>query len=206
MLPLRARALALALLSASAAALAQSAPADFAALLGEMHPEYGAFVREVRRGGTRLHPFGMLAGLVRPGGADPRDPRDAPRSGAGERNDILVYDDTFAPGSSEAWRRLIVDHEYFHARHLAQAVEAPAVDFGDAQANRHYYEALAWQYNLERIEHSRYPGLSAQEKRLAGSRYLRHRAAFETWLRKDHAQAWQHYGRFFPPGGRPSEQ
>jgi hypothetical protein len=175
--------------------------ARFAALLADMHPEHSLFVRQVRAGRTRLHPEGALAGVVRPGGSDPLDPADAPRAGLGERNDIVVYDDTFEAGASEAWQRLIVDHEYFHTRHLAQGAESPAVDFGDADANRHYYEALAWQHNVERIEAHRYPGLSLAEGRRARQRYREHRAAFERWLAGGHPYAWRHYGKFFTAAG-----
>lgn len=176
-----------------------NATARFLEILSSLHPDYGIFVGEVRDGGRRLHPSGLLSGLVRPGGENPRDPRDAPR--AGGRNDIIVYDDTFEAGTSTAWHRLLVDHEYFHARHLGRGAEAPAVDFGDEGANRHYYEALAWGYNLERIEQGRYPGLSPREARRSRERYWRHRAGFESWLLRYHADAWSHYGRFFEHAG-----
>lgn len=195
--PMRTAALGAALLAAGAAARADTAPAAFVDILAEMHPGYGSFVREVRRGATHLHPQGHVAGLVRPGGSDPRDPRDAPRSGAGVRNDIIVYDDTFGGAASGAWRRLIVDHEYFHARHLAHGAPAPAVDFGDERVNGHYYEALAWGYNLERIVQRSYPGLSLAERRLVEERYRGHREAFERWLRATQRPAWEHYGKFF---------
>jgi hypothetical protein len=206
LLPAVAAALTIAPPAAADAAIAAAAPGSrpvalFAALLADMHPEHSLFVRQVRAGQRRLHPQGALAGVVRPGGSDPLDPADAPRAGQGERNDIVVYDDTFEVGASEAWQRLIVDHEYFHTRHLAHGAEPPAVDFGDAEASRHYYEALAWQHNLERIEASRYPGLSIADARRARQRYREHRAAFERWLKRDHPHAWRHYGKFFDAAG-----
>jgi hypothetical protein len=194
------------LLAVLPAAGAGAPRAWFADLLEQMHPEYRAFVHEVRGGATRLHPQGLVAGLVRPGGRDPRDPRDAPLAGAGTRNDIIVYEDTFEPGASEAWRRVLVDHEYFHALHLGHGAAAPAVDFGDPGVNRDYYEALAWGYNLERIEQSSYPGLSLGERRLAEERYRGHRLAFERWLQRDHRDAWQHYGRFFTSRSAASDR
>ncbi|MEE9217476.1 MAG: hypothetical protein V3U98_00225 [Acidobacteriota bacterium] len=181
----------------SSAVVGASAPARFVEILEVLHPDYATFVHQVRAGKQRLHPIGLLAGLVRPGGTNPLDPRDAPV--AGKRNDIIIYDDTFERGTSAAWRSLIVDHEYFHAKHLGRGVKAPAVDFGEEQINRHYYEALAWGYNLERMEQGRYPGLRAAEQRTARRRFLEHRKAFRRWLLRNHAPAWLHYGRFLEP-------
>lgn len=172
-----------------------STTAQFLEILTSLHPDYEIFIGEVRGASRRLHPSGLLTGLVRPGGSDPRDPRDAPR--AGGRNDIIVYDDTFEAAGGEPWRHLLVDHEYFHARHLGHGADAPVVDFDDEAVNRHYYEALAWGYNLERIEQGRYPGLSSAKVRRTRETYRRHRTAFEAWLRRHHEDAWSHYGRFF---------
>jgi hypothetical protein len=172
-------------------------PSAFLQILREMHPDYSAFVREVRGGETRRHPEGILAGLVRPGGEDPGDPGDAPQAGTGARNDIIVYDDTFRTGASPAWQRLIVDHEYFHAKHLSQAADPPVVDFGDSGVNRHYYEAAAWGYNVDRIERGSYPGLTRAEERRARALFLEHGAAFERWVRRAQESAWDHYGAFF---------
>jgi len=184
-------------LSAGALAFAGAPPAEFIEILGQMHPEYRAVVGEVRPGTTRHHPAGVAAGLVRSGGRDPLDLRDAPRAGAGVHNDIIVYDGAFREGGGDAWRRLIVDHEFFHALHLAHGVEAPAVDFGDEGVNRDYYEALAWGYNLQRAGDNSYPGLEGIAWRRMEARCVEHRDQFKLWLQREHRVAWEHYGRFF---------
>jgi hypothetical protein len=194
--PARSSALGAAILSVAAAVFAGAPPSEFIEILGQMHPEYRAVVGEVRSGATRHHPAGVAAGLVRAGGLDPLDLRDTPQAGAGVHNDIIVYGGTFRDGGGDAWRRLIVDHEFFHALHLAHGVEAPAVDFKDERVNRDYYEALAWGYNLSRAGENAYPGLDGAGRRSVEGRCIEHRDQFKRWLQREHRAAWEHYGRF----------
>jgi hypothetical protein len=173
-------------------------PDDVAALLASLHPDYHDYIAAVRYGRTRLRPLSLYAGLVRRGGLDPRDPDDGPRAGRGVSNDLIIYADTYETWRTPAWRRLLVDHEYFHARHLAHGLSAPVVGFGDARADTDYYEALAWGYVLSRDEQGVYGELSARERSEVAARYAEHRDRFHAFVMKEQASAWAHYGRFLP--------
>ncbi|HZE89976.1 MAG TPA: hypothetical protein VE404_10525, partial [Verrucomicrobiae bacterium] len=97
-------------------------PGDADAILGELHPDYASYIHAVRVVGADAAPGAaqsLFSGLVRSGGADPRAKADAPSSGRGARNDVVLFQSSVDPARSAAWRRMILDHEYFHARHLA---------------------------------------------------------------------------------------
>ncbi|HKY33976.1 MAG TPA: hypothetical protein VJV23_15705 [Candidatus Polarisedimenticolia bacterium] len=180
----------------------EATPGQIEALLAAMHPDYALYIGEVRYGASRLRPASLYAGLVRRGGRDPRDPADGPRSGRGVANDLIIYADTFEPWRSGAWRLLIADHEYFHARHLARGFRLPVVGFGDAQADTDYHEALAWEWVVRRAGEGIYGRLSPAESAEASSRYERHRDRFRRFVTGRQPSAWAHYGRFLPdPAG-----
>jgi hypothetical protein len=180
------------------AASPEVTPDQVASLLAAMHPDYGRYIASVRYGATRLRPASLYAGLVRRGGRDPRDPDDGPRSGRGVANDLIVYADTFEPWRSAAWRLLVADHEYFHARHLAHGAEVPVVGFGDAGANQDYYEALAWGYVVGQASAGAYGELTRAERAEAARAYREHRDRFHSFVMAVQPPAWAHYGRFLP--------
>lgn len=173
-------------------------PAHVAALLSDLHPDYARFIGTIRYGRTRLRPATLYAGLVKSGGADPRDPGDAPVRRGGAPNDLIIYADTFEPWRSAAWRRLIADHEYFHARHLAGGFAIPLAGFQDAAADGDYLEALAWGYVLERARGHVYGDLAPGEWSELRSRYSRHQERFRRFILARQPPAWAHYGRFLP--------
>lgn len=176
---------------------------EVAGMLAAMHPDYTEYIGSVRFGDSRLRPEGLYAGLVRRGGGDPRDPGDGPDRGPGVVNDLIVYTDTFEPWSSAAWRRLLADHEYFHARHFARGFTIPLVGFGTAEIDAHYCEALAWGYVVERAAAGAYGDLSRRERLEAEERYREHFTRFHRFVMRRQPTAWAHYGRFLPePDGR----
>jgi hypothetical protein len=176
-------------------------PSQVAAMLAALHPDYTLFIGDVRYGSTRLRPATLYAGLVRRGGRDPRDPDDGPDIGRGVRNDLVIYADTFEAWRTTAWRLLLLDHEYFHARHMARRTDAPAVGFGQPRADADYREALAWGYVLGRAREGVYGALSAAERAEAAERYREHFTAFRGYVRRLQPSAWAHYGRFLPEPG-----
>lgn len=173
-------------------------PAEVASLLASLHPDYTSYIGDVHYGTSRLRPATLYAGLVRSGGLDPRDPDDRPRTGRGVTNDLVIYADTFESWRTPAWRLLLADHEYFHARHFARGFGLPTVGFGQARADSNYQEALAWGYVLQRATQGIYGTLSASERAEASARYLEHYRAFHDFVMKRQASAWAHYGRFLP--------
>ena len=171
---------------------------DFQALLAALHPDYASYVGSVRMGATRFHPSTLYMGLVRAGGEDPTSRDDAPRVGHGVKNDIIVYADSREAGRSLGWGLLLIDHEYFHARHLARGDSTPTPSFGDAEADRHFYEAVAWGYNLAQADEGDYPSLTHADYMEAFRNYTMHFEEFRDFiLRRDH-HAWAHYKRFLP--------
>jgi hypothetical protein len=159
--------------------------------LAEMHPDYGRFIRRVRAapgaGGN------LYMGLVRPDGEDPRLPGDAPRPAQGQRYDLVV----FAAAREEAWSRLLLDHEYFHARRLAHADRLPHPTFGGGP-DRHFAEALAWGYSLQRAGEGAYGALPPERRREAEQRYRQHRRAVQDHVLRRQPSAWAYYARLLP--------
>lgn len=180
------------------ASVRELTPDQVAEILTALHPDYRLYIGSVRFGATRLRPATLYAGLVRSGGSDPRDPDDRPIARAGAVNDLIIYADTFEPWRSDAWRSLLADHEYFHARHLARGFNIPVVAFGDGRADAHYYEALAWGYVLRRAETGVYGELLDRERAEAMARYVEHRGGIQRFVRRRQPSAWAHYGRFLP--------
>jgi len=176
-------------------------PSDPGSTLRALHADTDTYVRLVRvvpLQAASVSPQGIYSGLVRQGGSDPRIPEDAPVAGNGARNDIVLFASSLDATRSAAWRLLILDHEYFHARHLARGWRTPLVDFGDAEANRHYYEATAWGYVLERALEGSYGALFPAEIREARAAFTRHFEGIRGFIERHQPAAWAHYRRFMP--------
>ena len=157
-------------------------------LLREVRPDYHLYIAGVRP----LPPDGharVYMALVRPGASDPLLRDSAPFAGPGARNDV-VYDRARLGGErTAAWSLLLLDHEYFHARHLAGATSLPLAGTVAPRVERHFYEAAAWGFNVSEARAGRYPGLRPEEFREALDRYGEHYAALKALLRADET-AW----------------
>ncbi len=173
-------------------------PDQVAALLASIDPGYGRYIGAIRYGSTRTRPESIYAGLVRRGGVDPRLASDGPRPERGARHDLIIYADTFEPWRSRAWRLLLADHEYFHARHFARATGLPVVGFGAVRADTDYFEAVAWAYVATRAAEGVYGELAPRERAEAMERYREHREGFRRFIASRQPSAWAHYGRFLP--------
>ena len=191
-----------ALLAVSTMALASGVPVptgdDFQKILSALHPDYADFVSGIRTGETRFHPSTLYMGLVRSGGKDPTRLEDAPVIGRGVRNDIIVYADSREAGRSLGWAVLLIDHEYFHARHLGRGDKTPVPSFEDPDVDRHYYEAVAWGYNLAQADEDQYPTLTHADYLEAFRNYSMHFEAFRDYVLRHDRTAWAHYRRFLP--------
>ena len=183
-------------------------------ILKGLRPDYQAYVGAVRplAGEARASAATLYMALVKPGATDPSQRDNAPFSGRGARNDIL-YDPALLDrsGHSEAWMSLLLDHEYFHARHLAGATSLPLAPRGLAILQRHFYEAAAWGFNVAQARAGRYPGLLESEFREALDRYGEHYRALRD-MSADAPPAWCDYSsRLREPaslvtnGSRPPE-
>lgn len=186
----------------ASSALAGGVPVDkgdrFEQILSALHPDYALYVGAIRAGDTRFHPPTLYMGLVRAGGKDPTRIEDAPMLGRGIKNDIIVYANSREQGRSDGWAMLLIDHEYFHARHLARGDRTPVPSFGDSEADRHFYEAAAWGYNLAQADDGDYPTLTHADYLEAFRNYSMHFEAFRQFILSHDYHAWAHYRRFLP--------
>ncbi len=157
--------------------------ADPGGLLSFLRPDYRTYIGEVRlvEGGREQR---IYMALVRPGATDPSRPESAPFAGPGARNDILYGRASVSGDRSLAWSLLLLDHEYFHARHLAEATSLPLAGRADPEVERHFYEAAAWGFNVGEARAGRYPGLRPDEFREALDRYGEHYAALRDLLKE----------------------
>lgn len=171
---------------------------DFQSILAAMRPDYASYIGAIRPGSTRFHPVTLYMGLVREGGKDPTMLEDAPLVGHGVKNDVVVYADSREAGRSEGWAMLLIDHEYFHARHLARGDNTPVPSFGSSEVDRHFYEAVAWGYNLAEAEEGEYPTLTHADYLEAFRNYTMHFEAFRDYILRRDRHAWAHYRRFLP--------
>jgi len=181
---------------------------EIVAILSSLHPDFADWIRAVRIvpiEEARVSQEGIYSGLVRSGGTDPRIPEDAPLAGRGVRNDVVLTPHALDRTRDEGWLRLILDHEYYHARHLARGWRTPLVDFGDPEANHAYYEAAAWGYVLNRALAGVYGPLRPSDIREAGATYRRHLDAIREVIARRQPSAWAHYRRFFPEAGERAD-
>jgi hypothetical protein len=173
-------------------------------MLADLRPDSHLFVREIRRIPRTRFPVTHYMALVRPGGVDPLDPGDAPRSGRKNRNDILFYPDTFGLERSPAWRLLLLDHEYLHAKHLSGAHDVPLVSFGSLEVDRHFFEAVAWSHNLAEARQGAYGELTPRDLMEVQGNLERHLKPLRRHIDRKQPSAWLYYAGFFAdPEGRP---
>jgi hypothetical protein len=158
--------------------------------LAGLHPDYALYIGALRP--IETGPAGRLyMALVRPGASDPSGSASAPFTGPGARNDIVFDRSALDERRSDAWRRLLLDHEYFHARHVAGATSLPRPASDRPEIQRHFYEAAAWGWNVGRARAGLYPGLRPAEFREALDRYGDHYRALQSLLTRDQAAPGQ---------------
>ncbi len=158
--------------------------------LALIHPDFGLYISSVRplpAGVSRR----LYMALVRPGAEDPAGRDSAPLTGMGARNDIVYDEAAIAAGHTPAWRYLLLAHEYFHARHLAQATLLPVARGSGIEIERHYNEAAAWGFNVAEARAGRYAGLRPDEFREALDRYGEHYAALKALLKREDPERWR---------------
>lgn len=157
-----------------------------------MHPDYRTYVGAIRplTKGPGVTSVGLYMALVRQGTSDPTQRENAPFAGAGAMNDI-VYDPAVIQGEHSAgWVQLLLEHEYFHARHLAGATSLPLPSGALAGAQRHYFEAAAWGFNVAQARAGAYPGLRQDEFREALDRYGDHFRALREVTEESAPATW----------------
>lgn len=161
--------------------------------LAALRPDYRTYVGDIRplAGDARAAAAVLYMALVRPGASDPSRRENAPFIGPGARNDILYDPALFESGGSAGWVMLLLDHEYFHARHLAGATCLPAPPRAPAAMERHFYEAAAWGFNVAQARAGRYPGLGESEFRQALDRYGEHYRALRALARDGESPGWE---------------
>jgi len=187
--------------ASAASKWAPEAQGDPPSILHSLHPDADRYISAVRIISTTrasISTDALYSGLVRIGGADPRMKEDAPESGRGVRNDIVLFAAALDGARSSGWLGLILDHEYFHARHLARGWRTPLVDFGDGTANHDFYEAAAWGYVMGRALDGVYGDLDTGDLREVRALYERHYQAFRAFILERQPAAWTHYARFVP--------
>ena len=166
-------------------------------LLGTTRPDYRAYIDTIRplpddraaAGDSR--PIYMA--LVRPGADDPTRIDNAPFAGPGVRNDIVYRSTSLDPARSVGWTLLLLDHEYFHARHLAGATSLPLPGGVPAASERHFFEAAAWGFNIAEARRGRYDGLREDEFREALDRYGEHYRALRALTRDADPAVWRSF-------------
>src|SRR5262249_9325712 len=155
-----------------------------------LHPDFSLYVESIRplpepAAGSSAP---VYMALVRPGADDPTAAASAPFAGTGARNDIVYDRSVLVSGRSAGWMLLLLDHEYFHARHLAGATSVPLPRRTGAEVEHHFCEAAAWGYTVEQARAGRYPGLRPDEFREALDRYGDHYRALRSIVRD--SSAW----------------
>jgi hypothetical protein len=166
-------------------------------LLGLARPDWRAYIdairplRDDRLAVRASRPIYMA--LVRRGADDPTRSDNAPFAGPGVRNDIVYRSSSLDRSRSLAWTLLLLDHEYFHARHLAGATSLPLPGGVAAASERHFFEAAAWGFNVAEARRGRYNGLREDEFREALDRYGEHFRALRAVTRDADPTVWQSF-------------
>jgi len=160
-------------------------------LLRDLHPDYRVFVHAIRpMDEVAATGSPVYMALVRAGADDPRRRDSAPYAGPGARNDILYDPGVLGGARGPAWTLLLLDHEYFHARHLAGATGLPLPLRTGAGIERHFFEAAAWGYTVGEARAGRYTGLREEEFREALDRYGEHYRALRVLTREENPALW----------------
>jgi len=157
--------------------------------LAGLRPDYLQYVSSVRPLAPGVAGRLYMA-LVRPGATDPAQKGSAPYAGPGAKNDIVYDESSIADGHSVAWRSLLLEHEYFHARHMAGATLLPVTRDRVPEIERHYNEAAAWGFNVAEARAGRYPGLREDEFREALDRLGEHYSALRALLKDTDPARW----------------
>ncbi len=170
---------------------------DPGSLLGATRPDYRAYIETIRplpddRAAARDNRPIYMA-LVRPGADDPTQIDNAPFAGPGVRNDIVYRSISLDAARSVGWTLLLLDHEYFHARHLAGATSLPVPGGMSAASERHFFEAAAWGFNVAEARRGRYDGLREDEFREALDRYGEHYRALRALTRDADPAVWRSF-------------
>jgi len=182
-----------AVLGAGAAAAASiPQPADPGALLSGLRPDYRDYILEMRPLAAPTDaPLTLYMALVRPGAVDPASIASAPFAGPGARNDILYDDELIGGPRGAGWALLLLDHEYFHARHLAGMTSLPLPGAVRPDVERHYFEAAAWVLTVAEARAGRYPGLRWGEFHEALERWGDHYEALRRASLRDGPGTWE---------------
>jgi hypothetical protein len=163
---------------------------DLQAALAAMRPDYADYIGDLRA----IEPDprrGIYMALVQPGATDPRSRGSAPLAGPGARNDIVFDAQAVTDGHTGAFRMLLLDHEYFHARHMAGATSVPIPEAVAPEVQRRFNEAAAWGFNIAEARDGRYPGLREDEFREALDRFRDHYTALRRLLERERPETWR---------------
>lgn len=162
---------------------------DLTRALSSLRPDYRLYIGALRP----LDPDrrrNIYMALVQPGATDPSGRGSAPLAGTGARNDIVFDEGAIRAGHSGAFRLLLLDHEYFHARHLAETTTVPPAGRVPAEIERRFNEAAAWGFNIAEARAGRYPGLRLDELREALDRYRDHYLALRGLVEREDPGRW----------------
>src|SRR5260221_3759573 len=168
-------------------------------MLATIRPDYQRFIAALRRLDVSARatardgrePRRIYMALVRPGASDPDRSDSAPFIGSGVRHDVGYDTSSLGTARSAAWSLLLLDHEYFHARHLAGATSLPLPGVVPGEVERHYFEAAAWGFNVAEARAGRYPGLRPDEFREALDDYGAHYEALRGLLKETSGERWR---------------
>ena len=162
---------------------------DLTRALSSLRPDYGLYIETLRPLAPDVRRNIYMA-LVQPGATDPGGRASAPFAGSGARNDIVFDERAIRGGHSGAFVLLLLDHEYFHARHLARTTTVPPAGRVPLEIERRFSEAAAWGFNIAEARAGRYPGLRLDELREALDRYRDHYLALRDLVERDDPGRW----------------
>jgi hypothetical protein len=175
---------------AGAAVTAQGIDATgLARALSSLRPDCGLYIDTLRPLAPGVGRNIYMA-LVQPGATNPGRRSSAPLAGPGARNDIVFDERAIGGGHSDAFILLLLDHEYFHARHLARTTTVPPAGRVPIEIERRFSEAAAWGFNVAEARAGRYPGLRLDELREALDRYRDHYLALRNLVERDDPGRW----------------